>query len=267
MIWLVEESLVGSENMVRLGTALKLRGSDMYWVSTRDGIRLFDYDHVPDDMGIIKLDEALETGVVISYGTHEFVRYMDKYSGGRIKTVSDSIRMDSLTRILGNRMLNDDVTIGLLNEVGIEDRVFIRPVANSKWFDGCVIQVSDLSNFVRQLGERVRYEEVLISTYKEIEEEYRFFVVGRNVVTGSLYKKRGIRCVSDRVDTGMMGFVREVALMIDIEGAYTLDVACVAIDNREEWKVIECNNFNTSGLYACDEGKIVEGIEKFFRRN
>ena len=39
--------------------------------------------------------------------------------------------------------------------------------------------------------------------------------------------------------------------------AFVLDVA----DTLEGPKVIEVNNFNSAGLYACDVGKIVDAIE------
>ena len=50
---------------------------------------------------------------------------------------------------------------------------------------------------------------------------------------------------------------RQVARRSRAARAFVLDVA----DTLEGPKVIEVNNFNSAGLYACDVGKIVDAVE------
>lgn len=152
---------------------------------------------------------------------------------------------------------------------------FARPTEDNKYFDGKVYTISDLiifhndimnggSGFYTKLNGETS---ILLGEVKDIISEYRFFIVDKKIVTYSQYKLNGKLYTSVLVDQEVIDFVNEEILNFEIFGkvqtfparAFVVDVARLSDGSL---KIVEFNNFNSSGFYLCDPQKIVMAIEE-----
>jgi hypothetical protein len=171
----------------------------------------------------------------------------------------------------GEHMLNGDGYICPLGEVPKHaewPEFFMRPNDDSKAFAGDIIHIDDCKEWIEKIRdiETKSYTtldlktEVLIAPLKKIQKEFRFFVVGGKVVTGSQYKI-GTRVHYDPVvDVEAAAYAQRMASVWQPADAFVLDVAYV----NGEYKIIEINCMNAAGYYACDVSKIIQAVEALY---
>jgi len=98
---------------------------------------------------------------------------------------------------------------------------------------------------------------VIVSPVKEIYREYRLFVVGREIVTGSVYKVAGKPQLSSDVESYVLEYVRSQIVRWTPAASFVIDIALTDAG----LKIIEFNNINCSGFYASDVARYVLAIE------
>lgn len=148
---------------------------------------------------------------------------------------------------------------------------FIRPCADDKLFTGTVVE--DLDEFkewqesVFKVGTYTELNEdspVVVGDAYKIEDEYRFIVVDKKVITGSSYSRhKGQKEITEGENPDLWNFVRERIAEWVPSDVFTIDIAVSA---GNFW-VLEMGNFNSAGLYQCDVQKIVFAIEEFLDKN
>ncbi|RDJ35035.1 MAG: DUF4343 domain-containing protein [Crenarchaeota archaeon] len=143
--------------------------------------------------------------------------------------------------------------------LGYDDCVFMRPDSGFKNFTGKVVYRGDYAKDIEFFGfYDVEPEElVIVAEPRRIDEEWRLVIVDKKVVTGSLYKYRGVPQLESGCPDDVIEFATKVAETWQPEKCWVLDV-CRAINLR----VVEINSFSSSGLYACDKFKVVEAVSK-----
>jgi hypothetical protein len=166
----------------------------------------------------------------------------------------------------GHNLLNAVAVVGPLGTLQIPfvDKVFIRPCEDTKAFTGLVLDRDEFEDWRSTLlsqGRDPRWlspaTEVMASPWQEILAEYRFFVVDKRIVTQSMYKL-GLRVVYDEyVPPYVAEFAQKMIDQWQPARGFVIDIA----ETHEGPRVIEVNNLNSSGFYACNVGKIVEAIE------
>lgn len=172
----------------------------------------------------------------------------------------------SLIDVLGENVLNHDAVFGKFGEiVPKSEEFFIRPIHDGKEFAGTIKSINQLKEWQHRIIDLKLADngttlsentEVMCSSLKKIYNEYRYFVVGGKVVTGSQYKL-GKRVVYGETDQGMENAQKFVDILNGyINHPYVIDIALT--DNG--YKVIELNTMNCAGFYACDMQKLVAAI-------
>lgn len=137
---------------------------------------------------------------------------------------------------------------------------FVRPVQDFKAFSGTVGTTEELAKLMRG-GEGSTYNftpdtVVAISAPKPILCEWRYFVVGGDVVSGSLYRAAGERYVKREDDADEL---RVVQMMADLWLPHPTCVMDVALTEQGR-RVIEFNCLNASGIYDHDVPAIVKAV-------
>lgn len=141
------------------------------------------------------------------------------------------------------------------------NKIFIRPNCGLKTFTGLPIHEDDFNheiNSIESLSSAEKDTLILVSDCKKITHEYRFFIVNREVITGSQYK------FNDEINV-KKGYSEEAFFVADKMAkniwqpdlAYVCDVGIV----NGVPKIIELNSFSCSGFYACDIDKIVNAVD------
>ena len=145
------------------------------------------------------------------------------------------------------------------------ERLFMRPVVDSKFFSGAVISREELLHWHHKVlelkeddGSNLRGSTmVLLATLKNIQREYRIWVVDGRVVTASLYRQGYNVIYCSDVEPMILDFAQARADEWSPQRAYVLDIALTPAGLH----IIETNTLNAAGLYAADISKLVAAIE------
>jgi hypothetical protein len=146
----------------------------------------------------------------------------------------------------------------VLDELGRPSSLFVRPDSPLKPFGGRVLSSSSIS--LKALDHGLYYEDstipVVVAPVRSIAREWRYVVVGREVVTGCVYAPVRSR-VSRDDDEPSWRFAADVAArMVPPEDVYVMDV-CEA---DGELRLLELNPFGGADLYACAIDAVVATV-------
>lgn len=163
-------------------------------------------------------------------------------------------------------MLNGEYLKQKVTEIKIPDHweaVFARPLEDDKLITGGLFKKEDLLMDLETKVTDIHKDKYLIlSEPKTILAEYRFFVVDKKVITGSLYKIRGQLITSDSVDTEAMSYAQEMVNLWTPSAAFVIDIALT----DKGPKIIEVNNISSAGLYKSDVSKLVIAMEELLQK-
>lgn len=143
-------------------------------------------------------------------------------------------------------------------------RVFIRPCEDHKAFTGFVASLDDIVKLTESVtSENHTYDRnlvVAVNPVITIYEEYRFFIGGGKVISGSTYAINNGRPFSMRVtDTEILTIADEKASAWLPHDVCTMDLA----KTPDGYKVVEFNSFNSSGFYDHDVDLIVKKVTEW----
>jgi hypothetical protein len=152
---------------------------------------------------------------------------------------------------------------------------FVRPVLDTKIFNGRPYKKEDWDKEKERLLNNSRKDKesgitnivsedtlIQVSSLKNIQKEFRFYIVDGEIITGSLYKEGYFVRYSDIVDDEAIDFCNDMIKRFELAEAFVMDV-CLT-DNQ--WKIIECGCINCAGLYKANIPKLLMAIEDKFNQ-
>lgn len=166
----------------------------------------------------------------------------------------------------GRHMLNFDSRIQALRDAQFEgDRVFVRPVADTKHFTGKVFARDDFAQWRDAIcavdavhGTSLRPETLVqLNAPLSIHVEYRFWVVAGEITTCSMYRRGGQVHYAGDVDHRLSAFVEARIAEWMPHDSFVIDVC----DTPEGIRIVEINTLNSSGFYAADVQRLVLALQ------
>lgn len=268
MKWLIQEFLNQNENVERMRKALELQGTDYLLVRLNKDASLTVLDietRLPLDDTEDVLWEFLHDGSITGYGSKSFDKALRQLQIEPGSFSNEEFEMEEIQKRVGDELLNQEFIIGELQELHPTwKHFFIRPTGNTKLFGGMTVTQKEFQEW----KERENHKDspyigqtLMISETKEISGEYRFFVIGTKVVTGSSYRVDGELNTSLFPSNDVWNYAQKMVDRFRIADVFVIDVA----ETNEGLCIVEYNNFNTSGLYACDENLIVRHLNQMFQ--
>ena len=265
MKWLIQEFLNHNASVETMMEGLESEGRDFLFVRLNkdDSITVLDKkSRVPLDDGEEIFNAFIESGCVIGYGSKRFdatLRRMNVHPGS---FMNERFEMSYIRERVGDELLNPEFLVGELQDLNPEwETFFIRPTGGTKLFGGMVVSRSDFQEWQdreNHTGSNYREQTLMMAPLKDIEAEYRFFVVDGKVVTGSSYRVAG---KLDITHVPPVEVARHAQAMVDkfqIAQAFVIDIA----ETNEGMKIVEYNCFNTAGLYRCSPRDIIRAVER-----
>lgn len=168
-------------------------------------------------------------------------------------------------------MLNDNVlsikdAIDFLHTQPFEQKFFSRPSEDLKQYSGEVMSAKDWLMFftdIMQDGEGSYFVkpdfDVVLSSPKKVDAEWRWFIVDNQIISGSMYRAHGqMRCVREN-DKAV---IKEAQKLAD----YWLPDTCVVMDTAlvdGQVKVVEYNCINASGFYDNDINAVFKALWEY----
>jgi hypothetical protein len=174
---------------------------------------------------------------------------------------------------LGLPMLNADAEYFHLENypyLRFEQEKFIKPSSDLKAFTAGILESGQsVQEFIgQQMHQPGAFEEVvLVANPKDVIDEYRFFVLGDTVVTGSQYRVnkqlRYVALSNNQDHVTVMQVAAEYAKLFQPAEVFTLDICKTADD---AYSIIEYNCFNASGLYASNVDLLFSTISDYVQQ-
>jgi hypothetical protein len=161
---------------------------------------------------------------------------------------------------LGDLIRNKDF---LLNKIGNNGCVFIRPNSGNKCFTGDVVCDETWNDDI----EKFRFYDVedkelcVVSTPQNITYEWGLIIAKNQVISGSQYKPKQ----TNNLPSNVVNFGNKMAqLSYEPDPVWVLDICQL---KNGSLKIIEVNSFSCSGLYACDMNPIVENVSRLAEKD
>lgn len=218
--------------------------------------------------------------IIVFHGSLQHGRWLSKqpYYPGVFMTM-ENYECLNYYGYFGDNLLNSDYVMLGLNDVLRNknkicdtlsitgNKLFIRPSDGFKSFSGNLLSLdnfeSELRILINSYGGVKSNTLVLFSSPKVITEEYRFIVVDKEVISGSLYldifNKDSLKPYYDRVceNQDAINFAKEMSKIYQPDVAYTIDV-CKTGDGK--YKLLEINSFNCASFYGNCNKDVIESV-------
>lgn len=166
---------------------------------------------------------------------------------------------------LGTRMLNHDALrlsarqlAAIPESVTSHTTYFVRPNGDDKAFAGTLMTGDALTTWAKRLieidAEMDLDAPMVIAPPKPIHMEWRLFMCGTQVISGSRYRTQGDLDVSDEVPGEVIKFASQSAACWHPAQAFVMDIASLMDGSLH---IIEFNGINSSGFYMASIPKII----------
>ncbi len=144
---------------------------------------------------------------------------------------------------------------------------FIRPVKDLKQFSGQVINSKSCHDWLLDAMECAssgsyqldKKDKVVISPVRNIQAEWRYFIIDRKIVSGSMYRAHGQLRKQEELNEDVLKEAQSFADKWLPHECCVMDLALV----DDEVKVIEFNCINSSGFYANNVDEIFNKLYEY----
>ena len=135
---------------------------------------------------------------------------------------------------------------------------FVRPDSDSKAFEGAVYDAFRLEAVTKQSTVPSAIQ-VVVASPLNIEAEWRFFVVNREIVGCSEYRRWGRPSSEGSVPHMAIDFAADLALRWSPADVYCLDLAA----SGDRLGVVEANCFNASRFYSAVTERVLRAVNTY----
>jgi hypothetical protein len=269
-VWIIEK-YVFDEYEQKLIDAIKATDSEYI---------VYDYNSIDSNLESDLVQKLIPSNIVIFHGGLQLGRKMLKLSLYPCTFLTiENYECYKYYGFYGNHLLNSDYMMMGLNDVERNkeiifnrfntSKIFIRPSNGYKSFTGQCLSFDNFKNDLELL--KISYggldltQLVVISSLKDLEEEYRFVVVDGKIVSGTMYLDKNNRpsyyayydkpCMDNKAEE----YANLLLGLYVPDSAFTMDIVRLS---SGEYKLVEINSFNCASMYGGDYKRIVEAINE-----
>jgi hypothetical protein len=249
--WIIQENQGDSNSVQRMVEALESDGHipHLVWLTKSPDVPAIP--DLPDDARIVCHGQGLLTRAF---------HHVRLKSG--LFFDPDKFRWSAFRSGWEQAMLSLDGRVMALSDAGEflreEASAFVRPDSDSKIFDGGIYDASGLAATIHKTQIPPTTQVVVASPCK-IEAEWRFFVVDREIVGCSEYRRWGRPSTDGSVPRLAIEFAAELASRWSPADVYCLDLARTG----DRIGVVEANCFNASRFYATVVERVLRSVNTF----
>lgn len=204
---------------------------------------------------------------IFCFGSVKMSRLAKKYGWVPGSLLNENHDYRVYSKYYKENLLNYDSIIQKFGDDVNSDYFFARPCEDNKTFTGKVFTKENWLKFKYdffksgQESSLNENTEIQISSVKNVTKEFRFWIVGGEVITGSLYRNGYWVNYSNIVDDGALEFCKNMVKIYQLADAFVMDICEVLINDIPEYKIIECGCINSAGFYKANMQKLIESIE------
>jgi hypothetical protein len=258
LTWVLQSNAVGPTDLQAVSSSVTSLGAKLAL------IRVVPFSHEPAD----PLPDV--PGPCLIYGSSGLLRLAHRLGWAPAGWDGSAFGVAATIRGLGKRALNDGAVLSPWSDAAKAARtngwqtVFVRPEAETKEFQGRVVDLDALQAWIETLHD-VEYVETannmaMVAPASTLRKEWRIFVVGGRQVSACQYAEAGVPHQKEGVPASVISFVGDVIATYSPASCFVIDVAEVLADGRWHLKVVEFNSINSAGFYLCDVGRVVMAL-------
>jgi hypothetical protein len=254
MNWIIEKDRSDDHSHIKWTTVLEKRGISF---TLFNYIPFMTWRHVEEALGEL-------SNPVLCHGSINFINKIQKIQNLKPGSICNFKNFECRNYYphIKEHLLNSDYIIvpwlKLLN-TGFSGFRFIRPNSGKKVFTGLVTDFDHLQSDIALDFYKVGPETLFVlSSYKQLEKEWRFYVKKGKIITYSLYNMNGSLCPIKWEDNEAFDLALKTSYLYQPDPIWIIDI-CKTLQG--EYKVLELNSFSCAGLYSCDVDKIVDEVE------
>jgi hypothetical protein len=151
----------------------------------------------------------------------------------------------------------------LLDTLGVDHSLFIRPNSGFKLFTGQVVTRATWEKDLKLLGFYDVDPEclVVVATPFKLAREWRFVIANGKVISGSQYRNKKNKLEKTSIlPLSIWDFAQNTVNEVNYspDKVWVLDIC----ESNNELYVLEVGGFSTAGLYACDMKPIITEVSK-----
>lgn len=206
---------------------------------------------------------------VFCFGALKMARIVPKYGWNPGILMTPNHDYEVYKEYYKDNLLNYDSKIYKFGDnFEFEGEQFIRPTLDTKVFTGKVHTIESWKKFRdKQLinGHTTTLTNdtlIQVSKVKNIQKEFRFYIVGGKIITGSLYKEGYFVRYDNIVDEGAKEYCEEMLKIFQLAPAFVMDI-CLT---DGEYKIIECGCINCAGLYKANIMSLLMALEDYYNK-
>lgn len=258
MNWVVQSNLINKEDSESIRDACAKNGYQCTFIEV--------IPFTPE------LPDIANDRPIIFYGATCFVTniYKSKRWTPGVFFDIENFAVTSYVKHYGKNMFNfpcEFTTIGNFASSGhpSDKHFFIRPIKDLKEFSGEVMTFEKLVRWDRNIRHLPGCDnnptlttdtEIMVSEPFNIADEWRVFVVGGKVSSGSHYRSYMHLKVEHGIPDRVKDFVEEMCKVWVPAEVFVMDIG----ESAGNLFIIECNCFNSSGFYMSDINKIITDV-------
>jgi ATP-grasp domain, R2K clade family 3 len=247
LVWLVQENQDDRHAVAAVQDALDAMG--VRWIGIDIDFRSASLPRV----------DSLKTGDrIICYGPSFITRIEHGDPRWAIGCIFNhtTFRWSAFRKHWGDQMLNANgqlVTVNELRHAPPTQRVFVRPDADSKTFDGGIRSPAELSALTEQLPGNLH---LAIASVVPVDVEYRVFVVGGDVVGASEYRRNGKSSTTGFVPNDVIDLAIKADRAWHPADCYVMDIA----RSGNRFGIVEANCIMAARFYGANIRTIVQAL-------
>ena len=145
------------------------------------------------------------------------------------------------------------------------DLVFIKPFTEKLCQSGLVDTSRDLMSQLQftKMYDEILTEKIWVSEPKQLNDEFRFFIIGGKLITGSLYKQNNEGSYANINSEHLEWLAAQDILNNIMVDNFTGVMDITFCKTRNHWYIVELNNLNSSGVYHCDYDILAKTLVNF----
>jgi hypothetical protein len=177
--------------------------------------------------------------------------------------LNDNFSYEIWHPILRDYLLNRDAVFTTIRDADpVWDSFFIRPLADSKSFNGKVIGLNQFRLWQQRVvvgNDKSLSPEtpMLCAPVRKIGQEIRHYIVDGEVISSSRYKLNGQTSETEVYDSAVLDFARDMATIWSPARAFVLDTYI----SGTEMGIVEMGCICHAGLYQADVQKVVMSLD------
>lgn len=222
---------------------------------------------IPFERSVVGGDPNIE-GPVVAYGSTAIDTVVERngWTPGVWRT--EKLRESYVAATLGDLYMNHDMVVCPAEkaaEIAAErgwEWFFVKPDTDEKQFAGTITDPRKYPFFIEGMLAHewvTRDFEVCVSPIRDIGIEWRLPVVDGKVVDYSIYRQYRQVMPSREIYQEVLDVAAGAIARHNPVPVYVIDIGQV----DDQLRVIEYNGFNSSGLYACDVGNVVDAVNRY----